>query len=232
MLQHRECLFENAVAVVNSRTCPSCGQSIALSRPTAAGSSSSAAAVGPEPIQILTRYINESGLQEGYDIYSDIAEEAYYTTYPQLIRARPFLAMCSEGHVDGVIELCREADDAECEDGCDDNDTLDVPQVRSAALLRHQDPLNGMVTGLHIAIANDQLNIAYLLLYLASRLPLDRFPPELIKFSAQIERPEQDIAEHIDIRSLQTAQGESAEVFARRQGGVWAQMAQRGDFSP
>ncbi|CAK7208256.1 hypothetical protein SBRCBS47491_000030 [Sporothrix bragantina] len=236
---HWECLFENAASVANSRTCPSCGQPIASSNQVGAGSSSSAAAAGPETFQILTRYINESGLQEGYDIYSDIAEEAYYATYPQLLRARPFLAMCSEGHIDGVIELCREADgdeedgnDSEMNDGDDDDDTPAVPQVRSAALLRHQDPLSQMATGLHVAIANDQIHIAYLLLYLASRLPLDQFPPELAQFAAQIERPEKDIAENVDIRSLQTAQGETAEVFAQRRGGIWAQMAQRGVFSP
>ncbi|CAK7264853.1 hypothetical protein SEPCBS119000_001215 [Sporothrix epigloea] len=200
-----------------------------------AGSSSSAAAAdSPEIIQILTRYINESGLQENYDVYPDIAEEAYYATYPQHIRARPFLAMCGEGHVQGVIELCREADEAEYEDD-NDNDNegaADVQQVRSAALLRHQDPLSEMMTGLHVAIANNQIHMAYLLLYLASRLPLDQFPPELLQFASQIERPEQDIAGNVDIRSLQTAQGETAEVFARRQGGIWAHMAQQGIFSP
>ena len=239
---YRECLFENAASVANSHTCPSCGQPIASSSQVGVGSSSSSssAAAGPETFQILTRYINESGLQEGYDIYSDIAEEAYYSTYPQFLRARPFLAMCSEGHVEGVIELCREADGAGDEEAGDDDEMADdddddtpaVQQVSSAALLRHQDPLSQMATGLHVAIANDQVHIAYLLLYLASRLPLDQFPPELLQFAAQIERPEKDIAENVDIRSLQTAQGESAEVFALRRGGVWAEMVQRGVFSP
>ncbi|CAK7219645.1 hypothetical protein SCUCBS95973_003888 [Sporothrix curviconia] len=245
---YRECLFEDAAAVATSRTCPSCGRPIASSS-QAGASSSSAAAAGPETFQILTRYVNESGLQVGYDIYSDIAEEAYYATYPQLLRARPFLAMCSEGHIDGVIELCREADgagdeeegggDDEMDDGddadaddADDNSAPAVPQVRSAALLRHQDPLSQMATGLHVAIANDQIHMAYLLLYLASRLPLDQFPPELLQFAAQIERPEKDIVENVDIRSLQTVQGETAEAFAQRRGGIWAQMAQRGVFSP
>ncbi|CAK7205935.1 hypothetical protein SEUCBS139899_008715 [Sporothrix eucalyptigena] len=215
-------------------------QPVASSSQVGAGSSSSAAVAAPETFQILTRYTNESGLQEGYDIYSDIADEAYYSTYPQFLRARPFLAMCSEGHIDGVIELCKEADGV-AEEGDDEDDEMEddggddtpaVQQVRSAALLRHQDPLNQMATGLHVAIANDQIRIAYLLLYLASRLPLDQFPPELLQFAAQIQRPEQDIAENVDIRSLQTAQGETVEVFAQRKGGIWAQMAQRGIFSP
>ncbi|KAL1903305.1 hypothetical protein Sste5346_000590 [Sporothrix stenoceras] len=223
-----------APAVASTLKCPSCGQNVASSSQVGAGSSSSAAAAS-ETHQILTRYINESGLQEGYDIYSDIAEEAYYSTYPQFLRARPFLAMCSEGHVEGIIELCQEADTEE-EDGDDDDEMEDddgpsVPAVRSAALLRYQDPLNQMATGLHVAIANDQINVAYLLLYLSSHLPMDQFPPDLLQFAAQIGRPEQAILENADIRSLQTAQGETAEVLALRKGGLWAEMAQRGLFS-
>lgn len=200
-------------------------------------SSSSSAAAAPETHQILTRYINESGLQEGYDIYSDIAEEAYYSTYPQFLRARPFLAMCSEGHVEGIIELCQEADNEEEEEEDDDDDDKmkddgpAVPAVRSAALLRYQDPLSQMATGLQVAIANDQVHIAYLLLYLASRLSMDQFPPELLQFAAQIERPQQAILENADIRSLKTARGETAEVLALRKGGIWAEMAQHGMFS-
>lgn len=229
----RECLFESAPSVASTLKCPSCGQNVASSSQVGAGSSSSSAAA-PETHQILTKYINESGLQEGYDIYSDIAEEAYYSTYPQFLRARPFLAMCSEGHVEGIIELCQEADteeDADGDDDMEDDDEPAAPGVRSAALLRYQDPLNQMATGLHVAIANDQVNVAYLLMYLASHLPVDQFPPELLHFVSQISRPEQDIFDNADIRSLQTALGETAEVLALRKGGVWAEMAQRGVFT-
>ncbi|KJR80994.1 uncharacterized protein SPSK_05472 [Sporothrix schenckii 1099-18] len=236
-----ECLFENAPAVASTLKCPSCGQHVATSSSqvgVGSSSSSSAVAAAPESHQILTRYINESGLQEGYDVYSDIAEEAYYSTYPQFLRARPFLAMCSEGHVEGIIELCQEADkeEEEGQDDADEDDEMEddepsVPVMRSAALLRYQDPLNQMATGLHVAIANDQITVAYLLLYLASQLPVDQFPPELLQFAAQIGRPEQAILENVDIRSLQTAEGETAEVLALRKGDMWAEMAQRGLFS-
>lgn len=139
--------------------------------------------------------------------------------------------MCSEGHVEGIVELCQEADTEEEDDDDEEDDEPSVPAVRSAALLRYQDPLNQMATGLHVAIANDQVHVAYLLLYLASHLPVNQFPPELLQFAAQIGRPEQAILENADIRSLQTAQGETAEVLALRKGGIWAQMAQRGLFS-
>ncbi len=185
-------------------------------------------------------------MQENYDIFPDLAEEAYLASHPEARPARAFLTMCGNGNAEGILELLQVADgeheeeeeekddDMGDDDDRDDADGETVPNLSAAQLLRYQDPLNNMESGLHVAVDRDQELAACLLLYLASTLPAEAFPPHVVPFAALVKRPDPTAAPAAglaDIRTLLTTRGETAEAYAARRGGVWTDMLQRGMFS-
>jgi hypothetical protein len=92
-------------------------------------------------------------------------------------------------------------------------------KVSPQDLLRYQDAIGDMRSGLHAAVAAHNREVAWLLLLLASDLDLGQFPAEVLHEAEalQVQRG----AVEIDIRSLRDAEGRTAEDLAREIGGVW-----------
>lgn len=103
--------------------------------------------------RILTRYLNEGGLQENLDILPLIIEEAFLEQNPSARPARAFMTLCGEGDIGGIIELLKAIEE--------DSDEGDLSP---SELLRFQDPLDGGKCGLHVAIEKSQMEVVWLLL--------------------------------------------------------------------
>lgn len=144
------------------------------------------------------------------DIFPLIKEEAYLAATPAARPARAFLTMCGEGDVAGIVELLQAINE--------DPDEDDMP---TAELLRYQDPLDGMKTGLHIAIEKSQQESAWLLLWLASGLPTTSFPGEVVQASGAMGAG-RETAQGPDIRSLRDEQNRTALDVAGTMGSTWA----------
>ena len=199
----RQCLLD----AYQMTQCPNCGRTVSTTVPT-----------GQE--QILCSLKNEGGLQENLDILPILAEESYLRAFPEERKCRAFLQFCASGDVEAITDMLQDEDEEEGDDG---GGEADDPQFPPARLLRYQDGLGSLDTGLHLAVANDKTEIAWLLLVLASSLETSRFPPEVIAAArgAGISRPDQ--VGLADIRSLKNSQGMTAGDLAKSKGGVWDQ---------
>ena len=210
---HWECLLDS----FELATCPSCSRNIISSPPS--GSSSNEATQ-----QIIVDMTNEGGLQEQIDIFPILNEESYLRAYPEERNCRAFLEFCREGDHLAIVDLLKSCSDApENEDI--DVDTMNgedgLPSKTADEVLRYQDPIGDMQSGLHAAAANGHREVAWLLLLLASEFPETEIPALVFQEAATlgIMREEQDGL--IDIRSLKDAHGRTAEDVAREAGVVW-----------
>lgn len=158
--------------------------------------------------RVPTRYHNEGGVQEDLDILPLITEEAYLDEHPEARPARAFMTMCAEGDIMGVNDLLSAVDDDEDGEG-----------LSAKPILRYQDPLDGMKSGLHVAVEKGQEEIIWLLLWLASTLPTNIFPEQIIQMAGTMGVG-RDTADGEDIRSLRNAEGNLASDLARRTGNV------------
>lgn len=163
-------------------------------------------------MQVLTKYHNEGGIQVDLDVLPLIKEEAYLVANPAARPARAFMTMCSEGDVGGIIELLKAIEE-------DEDD--DEGSMSSAELLRYQDPLDGMKTGLHIAIEKSREEAVWLLLWLASSVPTAAFPAEVSQASQAMGQG-RDTARGPDIRGLRDEQERTARDIAATMGNTWA----------
>jgi hypothetical protein len=197
-LIRRQCLLDDSTSMAVNFKCPSCHTSV-ISRS------------GPSA-QVLTRYHNEGGTQDGLDILPLIIEEAYLDANPTARPARAFMTMCAEGDVAGIVELLKVI-----EDDHDDED------MAPAQLLRYQDPLDGMMTGLHVAIEKSKEEVVWLLLWLASDLPTNVFPGEVVQL-AQLMGADRVPSREGDIRGLRDEQERTAADTASSMGSVWANL--------
>jgi hypothetical protein len=68
--------------------------------------------------------------------------------------------VCAEGDVSGIVELLQNLEEEE-----EDEESMSPGEI-----LRFQDPLDGMQTGLHVGILRAQQEVVWLLLWLASGL--------------------------------------------------------------
>lgn len=186
--------------MATSLACPSCSRPI----------SSSTQISGQR--QVLTKYHNEGGLQNDLDIFPLIVEEAYLEANPTARPARAFLTMCGEGDVAGIVELLKAIEE--------DSDEGDMS---TAELLRYQDPLDSMKTGLHLAIEKSQQEVLWLLLWLASDFPSNEFPREIIQAAVSMSVG-RGTASPSDVRSLRNTEGQTAGDVARSIGITWAGM--------
>jgi hypothetical protein len=159
---------------------------------------------------VLAHYHNEGGVQENLDILPLIIEEAYLDANPAARPARAFMTMCAEGDTSGIIELLR-----------DTEENQDDESMPPGEILRFQDPLDGMKTGLHVAIERQQQEAVWLLLWLTSGLPTQVFPQEVSQ-AAEVMRAGRDTATGVDIRSLRDEQDMTAEEVAGSMGNTWA----------
>ncbi|KAM3414061.1 hypothetical protein BST61_g10720 [Cercospora zeina] len=226
---HWECLLES----YEIDTCPKCLRDITTGPATAAaaGSSSSSAieTIGTEA-QILVDLHNEGGLQQNLDIFPLLKEESYLRAYPEERKCRAFLEFCREGDHRAIAELVRSCNNNESPDNSDDdNDAHYGSSSKSAAsILRYQDPIGEMQSGLHAAAANGHREVAWLLLLLASEYPELEFPALVFQEAAALgvmreeEGEQQQQGGKVDIRSLKDARGRTAEDVAREEAGaVW-----------
>jgi hypothetical protein len=146
-----------------------------------------------------------------------ITEEAYLDANPAARPARAYLTMCAEGDVGGIIELLRNVVG-------DDDDMDEDDSMSPADLLRYQDPLDNMKSGLHLAVEKSQQEIVWMLLWLASNLPEGSFPGQAVG-TARILGAGRSIAGHgEDIRSLKNEQGETVRTIAERMGGAMGEL--------
>jgi len=220
---HWECLLDT----YEVSRCPACNVDI-TSYP-AGGSSSSSSNTDSQP-RILVNMNNEGGLQESIDIFPILQEESYLRAYPEERKCRAFLEFCREGDHKAIVDLLNSGDD---EDDSDEDEAMDEgdenhnrshpmsgPSKTPAEILRYQDPLGGMQSGLHAAAANGHREVAWLLLLLASDLPQAEFPPLVFQEAASMGVMREENDGLTDIRSLRDAAGRSAEDVAAQEGGV------------
>ena len=219
---HWECLLDS----YELSRCPACDADI-----TSHPASSSSSNTDSQP-RILVNMNNEGGLQENIDIFPILQEESYLRAYPEERKCRAFLEFCREGDHKAIVDLLNsgdEDDDSEDEDETmgesgDENamrsHPMSGPSKTPAEILRYQDPLGGMQSGLHAAAANGHREVAWLLLLLASNLPQVEFPPLVFQEAAAIGVMRGDQDGLTDIRSLRDAAGRSAEDVAAQEGGV------------
>jgi hypothetical protein len=210
----RACLLDS----YTHTSCPSCNRDI-----------TSTTSTSPPQIQVLCTLTNEGGTQPDLDILPLLTEESYLKAYPEDRRARAFLEFCREGDVAAVVELLQ-SDDVSDDDDEDDEDAMEDTTAsgekgerRQIDLLRYQDPIGDMQSALHAAVAGGSREVAWLLLLLASQLPLPEFPAIVFQEADKlgVMRGEDDMAGKADIRTLRDADGRSAEDVAKDVGVIW-----------
>jgi len=155
--------------------------------------------------QLLCNLNNEGGLQESLDILPLLTEESYLKAYPEERKARAFLEFCREGDLQAIIDMIRPDSDAEDEDQQGGN---------NIDLLRYQDPIGDMQSGLHAAVIAGSREVAWLLLLLASDLDLLEFPPQVFQEASALGIMRGDTYGKVDIRTLRDAQDRTAEDLA------------------
>ncbi|KAK7416777.1 hypothetical protein QQX98_004969 [Neonectria punicea] len=211
---HWQCLLDQSSEMVLSLKCPSCNAYLPgneagpsatnLFMPTSVGAA------------ILSRYVNEGGVQDNLDILPSITEEAYLETHPEARPARALHVMCTEGDVSGIVELLRDASD-EVED--------------LGSLIRYQDPLGEMQSGLHHAIEHTQDEVVWLLLWLSSTLPNEAFPDSARHAAESLAIGRLQVTATDDIRGLEDAKGRTAFTLAQQLQGPWISMLEAGILS-
>ncbi len=213
---HWECLIDS----YEISKCPVCSKDI-VSYPTAGSSSTES-----QQQQIIVNLNNEGGLQEGIDIFPILKEESYLRAYPEERKSRAFLEFCKAGDHRAIVDLLKSCTDPliEGEDEIDFeamNDASGLPSKGVDEILRYQDPLGEMQSGLHAAAANGHREVAWLLLLLASQLPEMDFPALVFQEAASLGVMREDQDGKVDIRNLRDASGRSAEDVAKEFGVVW-----------
>lgn len=208
MLFLRQCLLDS----YSMTECPDCGRNLITT--TTSGVQ-----------QLLCNLKNEGGLQEGVDILPILTEECYLKAFPEERKGRAFLEFCGEGDVEAIVDLLNDRDDGEDEGGTSVGG-------RGLDILRYQDQIGSIGSGLHVVIQNQRVQVAWLLLLLASRLDLEQFPPEVLQAAHSLGVRREDQEGKLDIRSLKDAEGLTAEQRAVEVGSVWNEWLQDGRLKP
>lgn len=166
--------------------------------------------------QVLVDYRNEGGLQQQLDIFPILREEAYLRTYPEERKCRAFLEFCKEGDHLAIAELL-----LSCDEDDDEQEMQAGPKKTADDILRYQDPIGGMQSGLHAAVANGSREVAWTLLLLASNFPKSDFPAFVFQEAAALGIMRPDPLEGEDIRGLLDSHGRTAEDLAKEAGVIW-----------
>lgn len=218
--EFRICLLESYTIT----ECPRCGKDLTTVSVTEHGSQ-----------QILCNIKNEGGYHAGVDILPLLTEECYLKTFPDERRARAFLDFCREGDIEAIVSLLGDEDVDEEEDGegdgaveeCEDDgkaeevDNDEEIKENRIDVLRYQDASSSMVSALHVAVIHGRLEVAWLLLFLASSLPTSDFPMEVLQAAEQLQLSREEQSDKVDIRALKDEQGMTAADVATVFGGVW-----------
>ena len=203
---HRQCLLDS----YSVSECPNCGRN--LITVTASGEQ-----------QLLCNLKNEGGLQEGLDILPILTEESYLKAYPEERRCRAFLEFCGEGDMEAIIGLLNDGDDEE-----EDEKSSGPGAAHRIDVLRYQDQIGSMGSGLHVAVQNQRMEVAWLLLFLASTLKIDQFPAAVLQAAQNLGIQREDQNGKVDIRSLKDSEGMTAEQRAAEMEGTWIEWLQSG----
>ena len=158
-------------------------------------------------------------MQEGIDILPLLAEESYLKAFPEERRFRAFLEFCGDGDVEAIVDLLDDDDDYENETDTDKNGKS-IKENR-IDVLRYQDSVGSMGSGLHVAITHGKPEVAWLLLLLASTLPMSHFPPEVLQAADQLQISREDQGGKVDIRSLKDSDGMTAAQRAMTARDMW-----------
>ncbi|KAF2147544.1 uncharacterized protein K452DRAFT_262114 [Aplosporella prunicola CBS 121167] len=180
--------------------------------------------------QVLCHINNEGGQQENVDILPLLSEEGYLKANPEERKCRAFLEFCREGDVGAVVAMLQDDDDDEDEDDDDDDEhehDQHMHERREIDVLRYQDPIGDMQSGLHAAVAGASREAAWLLLLLASNLDLSEFPAQVFQEAEALGIMRGDQTGKADIRTLRDASGMTAADLAHEMGGVWVGWPQR-----
>lgn len=201
----RDCLLE----AYQITECPNCGKNIASTSPSGAQ-------------QVVCNLHNEGGVQEDLDILPLLTEESYLKAYPEERKCRAFLEFCREGDVKAIIGMLQDdSDDDDDDEDMGDDGQPGAKEIGVDELLRYQDPIGEMQSGLHAAVQAQSREVAWLLLLLASNLPLTEFPPEVFQEAEALGIMRGLTEDKTDIRSMKDADGKTAEDLAKEIGGVW-----------
>ena len=197
--------------------CPDCGRNLITTTPS-----------GEQ--QLLCNLKNEGGLQEGLDILPILTEESYLKAYPEERRCRAFLNFCGEGDVEAIVDLLND-DDGE-EEVEEEEEGSGQGAGHGTDVLRYQDQFGSLGSGLHFAVQNQRMEVAWLLLFVASTLKIDQFPTAVLQAARNLGVQREDQNGKPDIRSLKDSEGMTAEQRAASIGEVWTEWLQSGRLKP
>lgn len=126
------------------------------------------------------------------------------------------MTLCAEGDIGGIIELIQAIEE--------DSDEGDLSP---SELLRFEDPLDGGKCALHVAVEKSQMEVVWLLLWLASAVPTQAFPREFQEAASSMSVG-RETAEGVDIRGLRDENHRTANEIARGLGNPWTALVQAG----
>ncbi|KAG6254782.1 hypothetical protein E4U23_005633 [Claviceps purpurea] len=212
---HWECLMEQATSVASSFKCPSCDKYLAVT--VAEASSASQSRESSSKASILARYSNEGGIQDNLELMDSLAEEAYLQNNPETRPARAFLVMCSAGDIAGAVDLLQDVS----------SEGHDI-----GSIVRYQDPLGDMKSGLHLSVETQQVGMVLTLLWLSSTLPAEAFPDLFLRSAEEKGLGRLAVQSGQDIRGLRDSQGRTAETLAKQNHGPVWQLLEAGALTP
>ncbi|KAK2609350.1 hypothetical protein QQS21_002131 [Conoideocrella luteorostrata] len=212
---HWECLMDEASSVALTLKCPSCESYLPTNEP--GPSSTNHFRESSDSAAIFAQYSNEGGVQKDLNIMDSLTEEAYVQTHPEARPARAFHVMCSEGDIAGIIDLLHDAS----------HEGSDV-----GSIVRYQDPLAEMKSGLHLSVENQQEEIVWTLLWLSSTVPTESFPELVRKTAEEVGLGRLNVDADGDIRGLRDYQGRTAETVAKQNPGVLSVLLDAGALTP
>lgn len=200
--------MDESPSIISTLQCPSCSVQI----------------LDAVTQQIVAHHINEGG-STTLNILPLIHEEAYLASNPSARPARAFLTMCSEGDVGGVVELLH---NLSRDDENVDEEEEEENSMTPMELLQYQDPLDSNRSALHVAVMKDQIEIIWLLLWLASAMPSNAFPQQAVNAAMSMGASRQIAETGLDVRQLKDANGSTAGQVAAQCGGSVAEMVRAG----
>ncbi|KAK4099986.1 hypothetical protein N658DRAFT_473902 [Parathielavia hyrcaniae] len=233
---HWQCLVDESSTITATLTCPSCNSYLPSNNPSSSSASSSAPQPAPTPI-ILTHYTNEGGVQPSLDIYPTLAEESFLSTHPEARAARAFHTLVSEGDVQGMVELLKDADSPPSPSSSDDPDST---PLGAEQLLAWRDPLNGGRSALHVALEARQEEAVWLLLWLGSGARRADFPDAVVAAGQAMGLPRLRgeglgsvpvRVEEEDVRFVRDERGRTAADVCLELGPPWTRLVEGGLFS-
>jgi hypothetical protein len=203
---YRECFLEAYIVT----ECPQCSKPL-----------SSLNVKGEQ--QVLCTVRNEGGVQEKFDILPSATDEAYLRTYPEERRGHAYLDFCRMGDIDALVHLIQDGSAEEDSEGSE----------RSLDLLRYTGSFEGIEgSGLHVAIRNNQQDVAWLMLVLGSSLDWAQFPPMVLHATESMGLSKDDRSAQPDVRTLEDNEGKTAAAVAKEVGGVWSDWIKSGRLDP